>query len=230
MTDTKFYTTTKSRLNRLGYKGFSKEDYVKAADSVGIVDLNNPTNEELIQAVNFLSQQRDKANSVLVPSNSSEIEATSQDILATYLSGDEVTVIDEQVTQEQQPESASLTTTDKEIRGMVNYKAASMGIQLAASEVEIIAEQIDSSGSSFSQTIRDIESALIVYIDYRKTNQSAEVSQMINRVTTRVTEANQAVSQEFSNGVREIKTALEVADQQQKRDLSTILNRLRIAS
>ena len=227
MTDTKFYATTKSRLNRLGYKGFSKEDYLQAADSIGVKDLNNPTNEELTQAVQFLSNQRDKANSVLTPSDSGLIEVTEPQVISVpEISDEQVTPVEQQTP----PESSSMTTTDKEIRGMVNYKAAEMGIQLAASEVEVIAEQIDSSGSSFSETIRDIESALIGYIDYRKTNQSTEVSQMIDRVTSRVAEANQSVSQEFSNGVREIKSALEVADQQQKRDLSTILSRLRVAS
>lgn len=116
MTDTKFYASTKSRLNRLGYKGFSKEDYLKVADSIGVADLNNPSPEELSQAVQFLSQQRDKANSVLMPSNSElgEIVVTEPKVISVP------EISDEQVTPEEQLTSTDTHPTESKLATATN--------------------------------------------------------------------------------------------------------------
>ncbi|WP_169222068.1 hypothetical protein [Brasilonema sp. UFV-L1] len=128
------------------------------------------------------------------------------------------------------PEEITLFTTQNEVKGMVNYKASLMGIQLAASEVDVIASKIDAAGSSFTETLNQIESALISYVDYQQSREASEVDGMLDRVTRRVVEKNQSTINHFTSGINQFKTAMEVAQQHQKRELTSILNRLKVPS
>ena len=117
-----------------------------------------------------------------------------------------------------------------EVKDMVGMKAQSMGLQLAESQIEVIASGIDTSGQSFMQTINDIEAALIAYIDYQHSREANEVDSMLERVTDRVYAKNAAVNQQLSQGIHTFRETLTDLDAQQKKIASSILIRLQLES
>ncbi len=50
----KFTNNVRARLYKQGYQGFTKDDYTSAAIAVECDDLDNPTKEQLSQAVDYL--------------------------------------------------------------------------------------------------------------------------------------------------------------------------------
>ena len=50
----KFTNNVRARLYKQGYQGFTKDDYTTAAIAVECDDLDNPTKEQLSQAVDYL--------------------------------------------------------------------------------------------------------------------------------------------------------------------------------
>jgi uncharacterized protein YdgA (DUF945 family) len=50
----KFTNNVRARLYKQGYQGFTKDDYKSAALAVECDDLDNPTKEQLSQAVDYL--------------------------------------------------------------------------------------------------------------------------------------------------------------------------------
>lgn len=66
----KFYNNVKSRLNKKGLSGFKKEDYLKAAEQLGIVDLDNVTTDQIIAGAEYLTNQR--TNQLVVVSDEAD--------------------------------------------------------------------------------------------------------------------------------------------------------------
>jgi hypothetical protein len=50
----KFTNNVRARLYKQGYQGFTKDDYTTAAIAVECDDLDNPTKDQLSQAVDYL--------------------------------------------------------------------------------------------------------------------------------------------------------------------------------
>ncbi|WP_375500183.1 hypothetical protein, partial [uncultured Nostoc sp.] len=50
----KFTNNVRARLYKQGYQGFTKDDYTSAAIAVECDDLDNPTKDQLSQAVDYL--------------------------------------------------------------------------------------------------------------------------------------------------------------------------------
>ncbi|KAB8318221.1 hypothetical protein SD81_017225 [Tolypothrix campylonemoides VB511288] len=236
MTTSKFYNNVKSRLNKKGYRGFVKSDYIEAAEKIGVEALEDPTTEQINQAVAYLIDKQSKTLTVTETMNPTADEIS---LTATSDISEEYTEIQETDSESEMKSnfsnsdaenSTSLTTTQSEVKGMVNYKASLMGIQLAASEVDVIASKVDAAGTSFTETLNQIESALIAYVDYQQSREASEVDGMFDRVTRRVVEKNQSTINHLTRGINQFKTAMEVAEQHQKRELTSILNRLKVPS
>lgn len=103
---------------------------------------------------------------------------------------------------------------------MVAYKASQMGLMLASNEIEVIASHVNTTASSFVQTLDDIESALNNYVDYQKSEQSKQIVDMVDRVSNRANQKDIYVGQKLATELKGLSTALEVAEQQRKTELS----------
>lgn len=55
-----FHNRVKARLYRKRYLGFTQADYTDAATSIKVIDVNNPTKEELAKGVNYLIDKHRK--------------------------------------------------------------------------------------------------------------------------------------------------------------------------
>lgn len=224
---TTYIKRVQSRLSRQGIKVSLqqiREVYVDMVDNA-----ENPTEKELDAiAQHFISN-----NSKLAPPSNDSVGKTG--VITSFEESSLTVNEDEEETHPEQththtPSASTLATTNTQVKGMVNYKASEMGIQLAASEVDVIASKVDASASSFTDTLNQIESALIAYVEYQQTTEANQVDGMLSRVTQKVIQKNQATTQHLTTGINHFKTALEVAEQHQKRELTSILNRLKVPS
>lgn len=159
------------------------------------MNVNNP-NSEQIEAVKyyFLSEAEERENALAATDNDPRgIDNIAQEDSISGLLEDCLTLSDAAA-------QGNALTVNPEIRGMVGLKAGAMGIPLAQSQIDGIASQIDASGNSFSQTLAEIENALIAYIDYQHSQEASQVSSMLERVTERVAVKNYTISQQLSDG------------------------------
>ena len=53
----KFINNVRTRLYKQGYQGFTKDDYTDAAIAVNCEDLDDPTKEQLSEAVDYLKKK-----------------------------------------------------------------------------------------------------------------------------------------------------------------------------
>lgn len=187
------------------------------------MDVNNPNNEQ-IEAVKyyFLSEAEERENALAATDDDPRgIDNIAQEDSIPGLLEDYLTLSDAAAQE-------NALTVNPEIRGMVGFKAGAMGIQLADSQIDVIASQIDASGNSFSQTIAEIENALIAYIDYQHSQEASQVSSMLERVTQRVAVKNHAINQQLSDGISEFTDNLHTLEREQKKSTGTILARLKV--
>lgn len=183
------------------------------------MDVNNPTSDQ-IEAVKYYFL--DVAQSIVVNEGKTAITAVKS---VSEAIGDKV-LAENPVSFETAGENA--LTVNAEVRGMVGFKAQAMGIQLAESQIDGIASQIDASGNSFSQTIAEIENALIAYIDYQHSQEASQVDSMLERVTERVAGKNYAIHQQLSDGINEFTDNLRTVEREQKKITDTLLLRLKV--
>ncbi|MBD0263125.1 MAG: hypothetical protein ICV78_10480 [Tolypothrix sp. Co-bin9] len=70
----KFYNNVKSRLNKKGINGFTKTDYLEAAEQLEIVDLDNVTTEQILAGVELLESKRSsQVGSAIAPLTDSSL-------------------------------------------------------------------------------------------------------------------------------------------------------------
>ena len=183
------------------------------------MDVNHPTSEQ-IEAVKYYFL--DVAQSIVA-----EKEKTAITPVATVSEAIEDKVLAENPVSFETAEENALTV-NAEVRGMVDFKAQAMGIQLAESQIDGIASQIDASGHSFFETLVAIENALIAYIDYQHSQEASQVSSMLERVTERVVVKNYAIHQQLSDGINEFTDNLHTVEREQKKITDTLLLRLKV--
>ncbi|MEM6752719.1 MAG: hypothetical protein AAF630_07105, partial [Cyanobacteria bacterium P01_C01_bin.38] len=113
----KFINITRNRLYKKGYQGFTKQEFIDCAISLGMEDMDNPSKDDLSKAVDYLI---DKQSSQL-----SEVEEEENTVKVTL----------------PEREETALTTTDKQ--ELVQQQSESMGITLNEQDVIAIASNSD---------------------------------------------------------------------------------------
>lgn len=214
-----------SRLSKDGYKVSLQQ--LREVYPGMVIDVNNPTDEELETIKQHFMNEQHLTDAPTTESSEIELSNTAN----TPVTAEPETLADMLTNYEEvKEETSALTPPSPEMKSMVSYKASEMGIQLAASEIEVIAAQVETDGLSFTETLKQIEEALTAFIGYQESSEASQVTEMYQRVTERIVEKNQATASVFATETNKFKAALEVAKEQQKSQLSTILNRLRVAS
>ena len=127
----KFTNNVRARLYKQGYQGFTKDDYTSAAIAVECDDLDNPTKEQLSQAVDYL---REKATNRLT--------VTDEPVEETFLVGAEDVQPEVESNQLAVAEpNSQIVLTDLEKQALVRDIAQGAGIELKA------ADEIDNESS-----------------------------------------------------------------------------------
>ncbi|MBW4448134.1 MAG: hypothetical protein KME38_15025 [Spirirestis rafaelensis WJT71-NPBG6] len=204
----KFTNNVRTRLYKQGYQGFTKEEFTEAAIAAECDDLDNPTKEQLTQAVNYLIEKQSSKLAVTV--TLPELEE-----LPSY----------EEVIEE----SRLAAIPQSQVGEMVTTKAAELGMVLSEKQVCDIADSVDSSASTFDEVLMQVEAALLSYADYSANQVDAKIDRTLTRVQERVVNRHEQSRDKLAHGLTGISAALEESRSQTKSQLGGILARLNAA-
>ncbi|MEA5606247.1 hypothetical protein [Nostoc sp. UHCC 0252] len=216
----KFTNNVRARLYKQGYQGFTKDDYTSAAIAVECDDLDNPTKEQLSQAVDYLKVK-----------STSQLSVIDEPVEETFLVGSEDAQPEVESNQlaVAEPEINSITVTSEDKRQIVTAQSSALGFELTEQETLSIASEVDDTFTDYSQFISTVTAAIKNYVDQKfdVIEQSFETNaqDLREHVTNRASRLNQKVNN-FSG---DIKADMGVIRQNIKSTQFSILARLKAA-
>lgn len=218
----KFTNNVRARLYKQGYQGFTKDDYTTAALAVECDDLDNPTKEQLSQAVDYLKVK-----------STSQLSVVDELVEETFLVGSLYAQPDPELDNSQlavaEPEINSITVTSDEKRSFVTAQSSALGFELTEQETLSIASEVDDTFTDYSQFISTVTAAIKNYVDQKfdVIEQSFETNaqDLLQHVNSRASRLNQKVNN-FSG---DIKADMGVIRQNIKSTQFSILARLNAA-
>ncbi|MFW9263505.1 hypothetical protein [Nostoc sp. CALU 546] len=218
----KFTNNVRARLYKQGYQGFTKDDYTTAAIAVECDDLNNPTKEQLSQAVDYLKVK-----------STSQLSVVDEPVEETFLVGSEDVQPDPELDNSQltvaSQEINSITVTSSDKRQIVTAQSSALGFELTEQETLSIASEVDDTFTDYSQFISTVTAAIKNYVDQKFDfiEQSFETNaqDLREHVSNRASRLNQKVNN-FSG---DMKADMGVIRQNIKSTQFSILARLNAA-
>jgi hypothetical protein len=218
----KFTNNVRARLYKQGYQGFTKDDYTTAALAVECDDLDNPTKEQLSQAVDYLKVKV-----------TSQLSVVDEPVEETFLVGAEDAQPDPETDNSQltvaEPEINSITVTSEDKRQIVTAQSSALGFELTEQETLSIASEVDDTFTDYSQFISTVTAAIKSYVDHKfdVIEQSFETNaqDLREHVSNRASRLNQKVNN-FSG---DMKADMGVIRQNIKSTQFSILARLNAA-
>jgi hypothetical protein len=185
-----------SRLTRSGVK-VSLGD-IKTQCEQMISDIENPTENELLAVQEYFLATANQL--VVIP------DVDSVDSINTVSIQD----IDSIEIAPQTDNPAPLATTNK--GEMITATASQMGIVLNATEISLIAENINNSSDDFDQDIDAIKSAIMAFINHKSMINQSKINSLINEVREVVGTKNSQNSQLLSDGLKQINSDIQEAN------------------
>ena len=216
----KFTNNVRARLYKQGYQGFTKDDYTSAAIAVECDDLDNPTKEQLSQAVDYLKVK-----------STSQLSVADQLVEETFLAEaeDAQPETDKSQLTVASQEINSITVTSSDKRQIVTAQSSALGFELTEQETLSIASEVDDTFTDYSQFISTVTAAIKNYVDQKfdVIEQSFETNaqDLREHVTNRASRLNQKVNN-FSG---DMKADMGVIRQNIKSTQFSILARLNAA-
>ncbi|RCJ16262.1 hypothetical protein A6S26_33615 [Nostoc sp. ATCC 43529] len=205
----KFTNNVRTRLYKQGYQGFTKDDYTQAALAVECDDLNNPTKEQLSQAVDYLKERATSRLSVV----DEAVEEKNLTLVESLQAQTEI-------------ETGTLTVATQDVGEMIVNQASQMGVILSEQQINDIADSVDTSASTFDEILEQVETALLAYADFSANQVDAKIDQTLTLVKERVINRHEQSKDKLSRGLTGISAALENSRNQTKSQLKGILARL----
>lgn len=235
-----------SRLSRKGVKVVLGD--VKTQCELMITDIENPTEVELLAVQEYfmsnasqltvINNDVDTVDSVDNPINTASIQDTDSSDLyinEAALTTEEETAIAPNTPEEleefykhpalftpnQDDQPAPLATATKS--ELITTTADQMGIVLDASEISLIAENINHSSDDFDQDIDAIKSAIMAFVQHKAMVNQSKINQMIDEVREVVGTKNQENSQLLTDGLRSINQDIQEANKKFKSNVQKCL-------
>jgi hypothetical protein len=191
----KFTNNVRARLYKQGYQGFTKDDYTTAALAVECDDLDNPTKEQLSQAVDYL---REKATNRLT--------VTDEPLEETFLVGSEDAHPEVESNQlaVAEPEN-QIVLTEQEKQSLVADIAQGAGIELKAADVKQITVSIASTFASRKELNEAIFNALVHFAREFKNQEVSKIRRKADEIRQTLAEMDDVAGSELT----QIKQAME---------------------
>ncbi|MGJ5633147.1 hypothetical protein [Nostoc sp. CALU 1950] len=190
----KFTNNVRARLYKQGYQGFTKDDYTTAALAVECDDLDNPTKEQLSQAVDYL---REKATNRL-----SVVDEPVEETLTV------------DAEPEREPNKSQLTVaeaenqivlSEQEKQALVADIAQGAGIELKAADVKQITVSIASTFASRKELNEAIFNALVHFAREFKNQEVSKIRRKADEIRQTLAEMDDVAGSELT----QIKQAME---------------------
>ncbi|BAY67161.1 hypothetical protein NIES22_73240 (plasmid) [Calothrix brevissima NIES-22] len=190
----KFTNNVRARLYKQGYQGFTKEDYTSAAIVVECEDLNNPSKDQLSQAVEYL---KTKATSQLSVADEPVEETLPIQALAAQPESNQLAVAE--------PEINGITVTSEDKHQIITAQSSALGFELTEQETLSIATEVDDTFTDYSQFLSNVTSAIKSYVDHKfdaiEQSFEANAQDLRQHVNSRASRLNQKVNN-FSGDIK----------------------------
>jgi hypothetical protein len=191
----KFINNVRTRLYKQGYQGFTKDDYTQAAIAVDCDDLDNPTKEQLSQAVEYLKEKA-----------TSRLSVTDEPVEETLAAG----------TEDAQPESEpsqlalasaenQIVLTEQQKLALVTDIAQGAGIELKAADVKQITVSIANTFASRKELNEAIFNSLVHFAKQFKNQEVAKIRHKADEIRRTLAEMDDVAGNELT----QIKQALD---------------------
>ncbi|MFS0518970.1 hypothetical protein ACEYW6_30340 [Nostoc sp. UIC 10607] len=191
----KFTNNVRARLYKQGYQGFTKDDYTSAASAVECDDLDNPTKEQLSQAVDYL---REKATNRLT--------VVDEPVEETFLVGSKDAQPEVESNQLTVAESENqIVLTEQEKQALVADIAEGAGIELKAADVKQITVSIASTFASRKELNEAIFNALVHFAREFKNQEVSKIRRKADEIRQTLAEMDDVAGSELT----QIKQAME---------------------
>jgi hypothetical protein len=188
----KFTNNVRARLYKQGYQGFTKDDYTSAAIAVECDDLNNPTKEQLSQAVDYLKVK-----------STSQLSVTDEPLEETLTVDAEAEVESNQLAVAESENQIVLTDLEKQ--SLVADIAQGAGIELKAADVKQITVSIASTFASRKELNEAIFNALVHFAREFKNQEVSKIRRKADEIRQTLAEMDDVAGSELT----QIKQAME---------------------
>jgi hypothetical protein len=191
----KFTNNVRARLYKQGYQGFTKDDYTSAAIAVECDDLDNPTKEQLSQAVDYLKVK-----------STSQLSVVDEPVEETFLVGSEDAQPEVESNQlaVAEPEN-QIVLSDLEKQALVADIAQGAGIELKAADVKQITVSIASTFASRKELNEAIFNALVHFAREFKNQEVSKIRRKADEIRQTLAEMDDVAGSELT----QIKQAME---------------------
>ena len=209
-----------TRLSKQGVKVALSD--IRPVVEQSIKDIENPTEQEVLSVVEYfmstasqltvttdLTADVDMVNSV---DNIQDIDS----INTLSIQED----VDEAIAPPQ-TDRAPLAIADK--GELITSTATQMGIVLDASEISLIAENINNSSDDFDQDIDSIKAAIMAFINHKAMVNQSKINELIHEVREVVGAKNTENSQLLSEGLKQINSDIQEANRAFKSNVKQCL-------
>ncbi|MEA5504794.1 hypothetical protein VB735_17085 [Halotia wernerae UHCC 0503] len=191
----KFTNNVRARLYKQGYQGFTKDDYTTAALAVECDDLDNPSKDQLSQAVDYLKAKA-----------TNRLSVTDEPVEETLPVGAEDTQpeLDKSQLAIAEPEN-QIVLTDQEKQALVADIAEGAGIELKATDVKQITVSIASTFASRKELNEAIFDALVHFAQRFKNQEVSKIRRKADEIRRTLAEMDDVAGSELT----QIKQAME---------------------
>jgi hypothetical protein len=191
----KFTNNVRARLYKQGYQGFTKDDYTTAALAVECDDLDNPTKEQLSQAVDYLKVK-----------STSQLSVVDELVEETFIVGAEDAQPEVESNQLTVAESENqIVLTEQEKQSLVADIAQGAGIELKAADVKQITVSIASTFASRKELNEAIFNALVHFAREFKNQEVSKIRRKADEIRQTLAEMDDVAGSELT----QIKQAME---------------------
>ncbi|MGJ5632059.1 hypothetical protein [Nostoc sp. CALU 1950] len=191
----KFTNNVRARLYKQGYQGFTKDDYTLAAIAVECDDLDNPTKDQLSQAVDYLKVK-----------STSQLSVTDEPVEETFLVGSEDAQPEVESNQLTVAESENqIVLSEQEKQALVADIAQGAGIELKAADVKQITVSIASTFASRKELNEAIFNALVHFAREFKNQEVSKIRRKADEIRQTLAEMDDVAGSELT----QIKQAME---------------------
>jgi hypothetical protein len=181
----KFYENVKSRLNKQGIRGIPRTDYDLLSIELGVTDNESATTDQVIQAVKYFTNKMSKQLSTTPPIDDDELLVTNDDCLTEII-----------VSQN--------TMMDTLNRGSIVSIGQDMGVVLSDSDVDAVASSLNQYEDDLTDSLTDIRYAITNFIHHKYKENRRNINSMMDSVRASMSESNQELSKELSDGLKGI--------------------------
>ncbi len=121
---------------------------------------------------------------------------------------------------------APLATTAK--NELVANTAVSLGIQLSTTEIDQIADNFDAGSDDFAQTLEQVKSAIIAYVQHKIASNNQRIVDTINEISQVASDGFEENSQTLSDGLKHLNQQLIQQSNDFKSKLTGTLSRFQL--